>query len=132
MLDFLNGDSCPCGSGERYPQCCKPYLEGERYPDNALALMRSRYVAYGINQADYLIQTTHRQNEAYRKDIKAWRKDLGAHCARLGIKGLEIKGFEPGESVSFVTFIAQFTLDGEPVVLCEKSRFEKVGQRWLY
>ena len=59
---------CPCGSGLAYDQCCRPYIEGEKWPETAEALVRSRYTAYGSGHFDYLVETTHPD---YREGITA-------------------------------------------------------------
>ena len=51
-------DSCYCGSGILFNQCCQPIIEGTQRATTAEALMRSRYVAYVLKEADYLIATT--------------------------------------------------------------------------
>ncbi|MGR8999959.1 MAG: YchJ family protein, partial [Gammaproteobacteria bacterium] len=48
---------CLCGSGTDYQQCCGPYHSGEKIPGTAEALMRSRYSAYVLRNADYLQAT---------------------------------------------------------------------------
>ena len=50
---------CPCGTGQPYAQCCGRYHAGALHlqaPD-AERLMRSRYSAYTMGLADYLLAT---------------------------------------------------------------------------
>jgi SEC-C motif domain protein len=50
---------CPCGSGRPFDDCCGPHLSGQTIPPTAEALMRSRYSAFAVGQADYLRATWH-------------------------------------------------------------------------
>jgi SEC-C motif-containing protein len=51
--------SCPCGSGYLYPDCCGPLHDGEAPAPTAMALMRSRYCAFALGRAGYLLDTWH-------------------------------------------------------------------------
>ena len=74
---------CPCHSGKKYQECCQPYHTG-KLPENALALMRSRYSAYALHLADYIMQTTHPHNRAYLSDKERWKKEiLGRYKKRI-------------------------------------------------
>lgn len=52
-------EKCPCCSGKQYSLCCEPFLKGNQIPASAEQLMRSRYSAYVMQDADYLIATWH-------------------------------------------------------------------------
>ena len=56
--------------------CCEPIIFGNTKAATALALMRSRYTAYGLHQADYLLDTTHRsERKSYSQtEILNWAK----------------------------------------------------------
>lgn len=123
---------CLCGSGLQYQQCCKPYHTGEKKAADAETLMRSRYVAYAMCLADYLIKTTHRENHQYQKNIKRWRKEIEFYCRQCQFSSLVIKEHLPGDTEAFVTFEASIKHQGKSNVMLEKSRFLKVGERWLY
>ena len=47
-------DSCPCGDGQPYADCCQPLHEGQPAA-SAGRLMRSRYSAYTLQLIDYLV-----------------------------------------------------------------------------
>ena len=60
--DFLrpaDDDKCPCGSGKKYGKCCGPYLDGLRWPRDAKTLVRARFVAYRLQDWDFLNTTEH-------------------------------------------------------------------------
>jgi SEC-C motif-containing protein len=50
---------CPCTSGKRFGDCCRPFLRGEREAPDAVALMRSRFTGFVLEHAPYLWKTLH-------------------------------------------------------------------------
>lgn len=128
-------NSCPCQSGNTYENCCQPYHAGETIPQTAELLMRSRYCAYAQGKLDYLIQTTHRENRQYRKNVKAWREEIRKFCMAtkfLGLKIIEAPPSEDGQN-AIVVFEAELSQSGSKQwTMHEKSYFVKLGQRWLY
>ncbi len=72
---------CPCGSKQTYGDCCGQYHSGTPAP-TAEKLMRSRFCAYFLKNADYLVATTWpRQSEALdntglhkRTDETQWQR----------------------------------------------------------
>ncbi len=118
---------CPCGSGKKYKKCCQIYHKGAKAP-NALTLMKSRYSAYYIGDANYIIKTTHEDNPLYEKDIKIWKENLEDVSRGTIWRNLTIIDFIEGENESFVTFIANF----EGGNLKEKSFFIKEQGTWKY
>jgi len=118
---------CPCHSNTKYKKCCQKYHKGA-LPPTAQALMRSRYSAFALGLADYIIATTHPDNSDYREDVASWREEILAFSHHTSFLGLRILSFEPGQEESFVTFEATLSSD----ILKERSRFLKPAQRWLY
>lgn len=129
---MLKNPLCPCHSGKPYPECCKPYHTGERLPENALQLMRSRYAAYALHLVDYIIGTTHPDNPAYLSDKKRWKKEILSHYGQTNFYGLKIVDFIDGETEAFVTFTAYLKQDSHDVSFTERSRFLQVQEQWLY
>ena len=115
---------CPCGKGAA-SQCCLPLLQGQTYAHNAEQLMRSRYTAFVMRSADYLLATWHPSTRPSSLDL------YSAHTKWLG---LEIKEFNDiNDHQADVTFVARFKEGGGPAVrLHERSRFEKIEGRWFY
>ena len=50
---------CPCTSGLPYDECCGPLHRGERAAPTAEQLMRSRFSAFALADAAYLLATWH-------------------------------------------------------------------------
>ncbi|MFZ0565856.1 MAG: YchJ family metal-binding protein, partial [Chlamydiales bacterium] len=90
---------CPCHSGKSYESCCAPYHEGEICP-NALLLMRSRYSAYALGNADYILKTTHPQHTDNQIPTKQRIQQIEAFSQQTRFEGLAILNFEAGEPFS--------------------------------
>lgn len=54
MIDII----CYCGSINKFSDCCEPYIKGNKIAETAEILIRSRYSAYAVQDADYLWMTT--------------------------------------------------------------------------
>jgi len=124
-------DSCPCGTGNLYIECCKPFHEG-RACSSAEQVMRSRYSAYVLQLSDYIITTTHRKNDSYDTDFSRWEKSILSFCSNATFEKLEVLQNSGGEKMAWVTFTAHIHIDNKNATFTERSRFEKVNDRWLY
>lgn len=118
--------SCLCGSGLDYQHCCELYHNGEKVPQIAEALMRSRFTAYAMHNGNYL-QATWDVSKCpeqidFSKDTAEWQ--------RLEIVNLKKGSMNDDKGV--VEFKAYYLLDGEEYVMNEISRFKKVAGRWFY
>lgn len=131
MDDQTKKMRCPCRSGKLYAACCQKYHQG-LVPENALALMRSRYSAYALGIANYLIETTHPESPYYVADKKQWLQQKLAFSKQVSFDGLEILETQPGEEESYVSFVAHFSKEGVDLTFSERSRFAKVGHVWKY
>ena len=67
---------CYCGSDKSFENCCKPFIEGIQFPKTPEQLMRSRYSAYVLQNANYLMATTHVSQRKYYfvSEILQWAK----------------------------------------------------------
>lgn len=65
---------CYCGSTKSFQECCELFINGTKKVPTALALMQSRYSAYAILQADYILATTHilERNCHSKSEILHW------------------------------------------------------------
>lgn len=120
---------CPCGSGEAFENCCGPYLNGEKLPPNAEALMRSRYTAYTRNDQAYVSRTWY-PGTGLAQGIEA-----GASSEQLAWLGLEIKSCQAGgvdDNEGTVEFVAHYRVNDEMGQMHEISRFVKEEGAWFY
>lgn len=90
--------------------------------------MRSRYSAYVLGLADYIMATTHPDNPDYTEQKESWKESIFNFSQTSRFLGLKISDFIDGEAEAFVTFEAML----DHGILKEKSRFLKVDRKWLY
>jgi SEC-C motif-containing protein len=117
---------CPCGSGATLTACCGRWLEGPlrgAAPD-AAALMRSRYSAYVLGLADYLLDTWH-------PDTRPAQLVLDPEDTKW--LGLEVRRHDTIDANhARVEFVARSRTRGRALRLHEISRFAREAGRWFY
>lgn len=116
---------CPCRKKSEttpYAECCAPYHTGEAAPPTAEALMRSRYAAYALGKADYLLATWHPSTRPVRLELNADQQWLL----------LRILGTTTDGDRATVEFTARSRQGGRDHVLHEISRFVREAGQWLY
>ncbi|QEE62074.1 hypothetical protein FVA74_11220 [Salinibacterium sp. dk2585] len=120
---------CPCLSGEPYDGCCGCYHRGEASAPTAERLMRSRFSAFAVGNADYLLATWHPSTRPDSLEL-----DERLRWYRLDIHRTEAGGL--GDDVGIVEFTAYFKprpgADAAAGSQHEVSRFARVGGRWRY
>lgn len=116
---------CPCGSGQPRAACCGRYLDGQAPAPDAAALMRSRYTAYTLGDAAYLLDTWHPTTRpaALRLDEEPRPRWIG-----LTVKRHEIQDADH----AIVEFVARYKINGRAFRLHETSRFVRAKGRWFY
>jgi SEC-C motif domain protein len=57
---------CPCGTGRDYETCCGKLHSGAAEAGTAEALMRSRYSAFALGDAGYLLRSWHSRTRPAR------------------------------------------------------------------
>jgi SEC-C motif-containing protein len=123
---------CPCGRRDAagcvlsLAQCCGRYLAdppGTPAPD-AETLMRSRYSAFVLERADYLLASWHASTRPSQVSFDPGVKWLG----------LEVREYRPVDAEhAEVEFVArQRDRSGRAVRLHERSRFVREDGRWYY
>ena len=120
----MDGQECPCGLGDDYDACCGRLHAGTPAP-TAEALMRSRYSAFAVGDAGYLLRTWH---PAARPP--ALTLDPALAWTRLAV--LETDGGGLFDAAGTVAFRAVYTAAGQRGVLAETSRFVRHEGRWTY
>ena len=123
-------DLCPCGSGQIYRECCQRFWATQQKPNTAEQLMRSRYTAFVLQKAQYLVDTHHadfREANALQALKKSFKNTQWL--------GLEVIGVEAGQATDdkgMVEFKAHFNSLGIQQVLHERSSFVKEQGQWFY
>lgn len=119
--------NCPCGSRKIFKECCEPFHEGRSLPQSPEALMRSRFSAFFLKKADYLLATLHPENHAQNE--KQLIEFSMQNTKWLSLRILKTKLKLPCDGwVEFVAFS-----EGNPVEqLHENSHFKFQNGRWYY
>ena len=119
-------DFCPCGSARRFADCCGPFLSGASRQATALSLMRSRYTAYCLREAAYLLKTWHPRTRPETLDFSG----DATEWTGLAIVRQDAGGAEAAQGV--VEFVATYRQDGVLRRMHESSRFVKEDGAWIY
>jgi len=117
--------NCPCLSGEQYAHCCGRFHRGDAEAPTAEQLMRSRYSAFVVRDAEYLLRTWHPDTRPAELEL-----DAGTQWRRLDILSTSRGG--PLDSQGVVEFAAHYRHGGVRGVQRETSRFVREGRRWYY
>ncbi|MHA6633189.1 YchJ family protein [Citrobacter farmeri] len=120
---------CPCGSAVEYSLCCHRYLSGEQVAPDPSHLMRSRYCAFVMKDADYLIRTWHPACHA-----ASFRDEIDAGFASTEWLGLTVFEHTVSEAddTGYVSFVARFREHEKSGAIIERSRFLKENGQWYY
>lgn len=115
------GDRCPCGSGAGYAGCCQPLHRGGP-ATSAEALMRSRYAAFCLSLADYLLATWHPTTRPELLELAGSPRWTGLTVLSSGERG------DQGQ----VHFRAVYADASGWGYLEEQAEFARESGRWYY
>jgi SEC-C motif domain protein len=116
---------CPCGSAQPYAECCGPLHRGLRSAATAEVLMRSRYSAFAVGDAGYLLRTWHSRTRPPRLVLdpeRVWKR-------------LEVLATDGGgmfETTGTVEFRAHYRWHGQTGAQHERSSFLREDGAWVY
>lgn len=117
-------ENCYCNSDKSFENCCEPFLNKTIFPKTPEQLMRSRYAAYVLQKADYLMETTHIFERKYysKSEILQWSK------SNTWVKLEVVEAFD-----NIVEFKAYY-LDEKLLAKIhhEKSTFKQENEIWFY
>ncbi len=116
---------CPCGSGRSLDDCCGRFIRGDRRPETAEALMRSRYTAFTLGDAHYLRATWH-------PDTRPASLEAPPGLQWLGLEIVRTEGGGEGDDQGIVEFVARSRSGGRAQRLHEVGRFLREQGRWYY
>lgn len=115
---------CPCGSGEVFGSCCGPLIGGGAAP-TAERLMRSRFTAFSIGDAVYLLSSWHPSTRPAALELE--------HDVRwLWLEVRETVAGGPFDREGVVAFTAVYRDAGGRGELRERSRFVRDDRTWAY
>jgi len=94
--------------------------------------MRSRYCAYALGLADYIIDTTHPEGPQHQADESAWRAEIRRFHEETRFEDLEILGVREGEEEATVRFLAGLSSGPRDRSFAEDSLFRRWNGTWRY
>jgi SEC-C motif-containing protein len=118
-------DVCPCGSARPYDRCCGRLHRGEAQAATAEQLMRSRFAAFALGDAPYLLESWHPSSRPRRV-----RFDPDRHWVQLEVLATEGGGMLDAEGT--VEFVAHHRRGDQVGELHEVSLFVRDEGRWRY
>jgi SEC-C motif-containing protein len=116
---------CPCGSGDAYLDCCGRLHEGQTNAATARILMQSRFSAYVVGDAAYLLKTWHPSTRPRRVEL-----DPDLRWTHLEVIDSQSGGLF--DTTGVVEFNAHYCIDAQPGALHERSTFSRDGGEWRY
>ena len=116
---------CPCLTGLHYDECCGPIHAGTRAAATAEQLMRSRYSAYAVGDAHYLLASWHPETRPATLTL-----DVNMRWYRLDILATTRGGLLANDGT--VKFRAYYRPPDGPGDQHEVSRFAKHAGAWVY
>ncbi|MGE3974559.1 MAG: YchJ family protein [Bdellovibrionales bacterium] len=122
---------CPCGTNKNFDDCCGPYLSGEKIPETAEALMRSRYTAF--TRADLVyIEKTLAPESREDFDIEA-NKEWAEKATWKKLNVLKTEKGTATDKKGTVEFVATYSQDGQGIDHHEVAHFRKNDRgEWLF
>ena len=120
----MEGRACPCGLGDDYDSCCGRLHAGAPAP-TAESLMRSRYSAFAVGDAGYLLRSWHPSTRPQKLKL-----DPALKWTRLAV--LETQAGGLFDASGTVRFRAVYRQDEQRGVLDETSRFIRADGLWTY
>ncbi|GHH52791.1 YchJ family protein [Streptomyces candidus] len=122
---FDSAAPCPCGRAQSYGDCCGRFHRGEAAATTAERLMRSRYSAFVVLDADYLLRTWHPATRPGTLGLDPTHRWTG----------LDILTTTDGSAfhqAGTVEFRAHYVHEGKRGSQHEVSRFLRDDGRWSY
>jgi SEC-C motif-containing protein len=123
-------NSCPCGSGTAYSECCEPVISGAQPAETAEQLMRARYSAYAKGEMDFIFGSTHPDHrKGYdHKGTKEWAES----SEWQGLEIIETRAGGREDSEGQVEFVARFLEKGIQREHRECAHFKRESGNWYF
>ncbi|WP_433168254.1 YchJ family protein [Kribbella sp. CA-247076] len=118
-------NTCPCGLGPLYAECCGRLHDGRSTATTAEQLMRSRYSAFAVRDAPYLLRT-------WAAATRPADLQLDHDLHWTGLEILSTTDGSPFHTEGTVEFRAHYEVNGHPGHQQELSRFAREDGEWVY
>lgn len=132
-MKILPDATCPCRVGQAetlsYAECCEPWhagrADGSAQAPTAEALMRSRYSAFVLELADYLLASWH-------ESTRPRTLEFDRQTQWLGLEILQTRSGGEAAQQGVVEFSARYRSAGQVGQQHEKSTFVREAGAWYY
>jgi SEC-C motif-containing protein len=119
---------CPCGSTLEYSACCRPFHRAEREPETPAALVRARFSAFALGEADFLWRTLHPDHDDRERPRDEVLRELREASRTHRYLRLEILRSEDTR----VLFSVKVFAKGKDLSFQELSTFARAEGGWRY
>jgi SEC-C motif-containing protein len=119
---------CACSSGRPYLDCCAPFHRGVREAETPALLMRSRFAAFALGDAEYLWRTLDEGHEDRARPKDDVVRDLRAASRAMKYMRLAILDAK-GDRVLFHAVVFE---KGKDRSFVELSTFRRDHAAWRY
>jgi len=138
---------CPCGTGDTYEKCCRPYHIGDAVAETPERCLRTRYSGFCYRLPKYIIKSTAKSNRDWSANKVKWARKLHREQMFDSFKFVQLEVLEEeerGESEREAFLSMRVTLQpidertrlptqAEPMVFAERSTFTRSSKgAWLY
>lgn len=118
-------EPCPCGSGISLADCCLMVMNDHQLAKTPEILMRSRYTAFVIENATYLLNT-------WAPATRPAKLDFAEKIRWLNLNVINSALSSKNEDEGWVEFETSLVTRHDLVKMQEKSYFIKKNNLWLY
>ena len=123
--------ACPCKSGSTFGACCEPFLRGAEAP-TAEKLMRSRFTAYAVGAASYILDTLHPDHADRSLSTEVFLAALKRETSAVRFLDLTVEATTEDGHRATVTFTAKIMKQAVDRSFRECSEFARTDRGWRY
>ncbi|GAA3076344.1 YchJ family protein [Streptomyces olivoverticillatus] len=122
---ITSASPCPCGLDDTYGSCCGALHAGRGTAATAERLMRSRYSAFVVGDAPYLLRTWH-------SSTRPVGLDFDPDIRWTGLDILATRAGSAFHTEGTVEFRAHYRVGADTGSQHELSRFVREDGNWVY
>ncbi|MBN2705028.1 MAG: YchJ family protein [Deltaproteobacteria bacterium] len=123
-------ESCPCGSGKVYAECCEPIIRQTIKAATAEDLLRARYTAHVKLEMDFVKDSNH--PDQLSKYEPATARSWAEKSVWEGLEIVEISGGGVDDDTADIEFVAHFSQKDKKKTHHEQANFRKLAGEWYF
>ena len=122
---------CPCTSGRRYAECCRPHHRGETAPARPGELVRARFAAFALGDGAFLYRTLDPAHPLRARPEAEVMAELSRAKQTMRYRSLEVREDRVEAETGQALFAARVFERGRDRSFVELSRFT-YADGWRY